>query len=431
MGMLALLAALLIATPPAAQPIATAPPPSGIEILALREPGHFRIWAHRDHAKATQGASVFVRVRGADGTTVMTRTIRTTATNGWISSQDFSLDLSAFAAGVYSLTAALPVGAFTVDGQPLGSLVSDEALRLYVPRGPMTRPEMTIGQRYLYFPEVDDNFYSIDPGEGAPTVAPLDPPFHDQAIRELAISAIRRLDSDTTIVYRDLHSGAATTMAVKPSLWPPVKPEVEDEVLAHLRAEYEGKRVWHYAGGWSTCPWAEPGNGTSDGIDLQPVRIKRIVRLYAGPYSLPLSAMPSATAASLLNREGGFVTWTPIVVFLDLHDPMSGRWMPNPASGQETAWRCLIPWYTMFADRWDFERVFSPTPPAHPPVAIHVGMTKDDVLWSLGFPLSYGTRAQVLPLDTWQYEHVPPFHYWVYFKHGKVVKFGEDGHPGM
>jgi hypothetical protein len=406
--MVAFVAALLIAVP--------VQNPPRVSLLAAPEPGRFRVWAEgRDDLRAVAGTSILVQVLTTSGAPVMTRTIRATATNtlGQIA-QDLSFDFSGFAPGVYQMTVSVPAGSFAVGSQPLGAPAQPEPVRFYIPKLLAAHVTTAPGQHYLYLPVADDAFFYIGPRQ----VAPLDPPFQDQALHELTIVSLARSGSATMIAFRDLHTGAATKMLVSPSVWPPVKSEVEDETVASLRAKYEGKYVWHYGGGWSSCPWSDPDNGTSVGLDGQPIRIKRIVRIKGGPYSLPLSDMPGASKASLLDREGGFATWTPLVVFLELPSPLSGA-----------SWRCVVPWYTMFADRWDFERVFSLTPPARAPAQMHIGMTKDEVLWSIGFPLVYGARADVLAVDTWKYEHLPPFHYWVYFKHGKVVKFGEDGNP--
>jgi len=92
--------------------------------------------------------------------------------------------------------------------------------------------------------------------------------------------------------------------------------------------------------------------------------------------------------------------------------------------------------YTEFSDTWDFERTFAlkSTLLSHPEwsakdrAAINagtvlVGMTKDMVVASVGYPSVYGTSAQMLKLDTWEYVEPVPASFTVKFKNGRVIEY--------
>ncbi len=96
----------------------------------------------------------------------------------------------------------------------------------------------------------------------------------------------------------------------------------------------------------------------------------------------------------------------------------------------------------MKADVWDFERSYSTIPAkiAHPTWPHRIiqaiysqevlpGMTHEMVAWSRGYPSAWGSIEYLKTLDAWKYPSTSPFHYWAYFKRGKLVKFEPDGSP--
>jgi hypothetical protein len=382
----------------------------GVEVAPVDLPGHFRVIAFTPGgAQPNDSATFSVKLSRADGTAIYTRTVRSTRPSGiTIPALDFSLDVSKLPPGMYSIVVSIPTGAFQMpDGTQLGKTDS-EPEQFSVSELQQLPSEPKVGQHYLYFPWADE--YSTY--NGPDKAATLEPPLSVDQPHELVLTAIERRAGALELVLRESKAGQVVRVSITPAEWLPLKPIANDAMVDDLRSAYEGKHVWHYAGGWSECPWSEKGNGTGDGIDRPQVRITRIARIYGGSYIVPLGSMPAASM-SPFTQPGGFYTWSPIVVFFD-RAPVAP---------------CIAPYFTMFSDRWDFERVFSLAPPAKPVRDIALGMTKDEVAWSIGFPLVYGTRADVFALDTWKYAYLPPFHYWVYFKDGKVVKFGQDGNP--
>lgn len=87
------------------------------------------------------------------------------------------------------------------------------------------------------------------------------------------------------------------------------------------------------------------------------------------------------------------------------------------------------PFVLRYADPWHIETALTVAapPPFGPPrgFPVRVGMSRDEVVWRMGYPDQYGTVASFRALDRWTYVEPTPFAWWVQFKNDRVV----DVHP--
>ncbi len=84
------------------------------------------------------------------------------------------------------------------------------------------------------------------------------------------------------------------------------------------------------------------------------------------------------------------------------------------------------PFVLRYADPWHVETALSlAAPPAfvtQPGFVVHAGMSRDDVVWLMGYPGRYGTVASFRAEDRWTYPAPTPFSWWVRFKNDRVVE---------
>jgi hypothetical protein len=307
----------------------------------------------------------------------------------------------------------------------------------YLPPEPDRLPALAAGQRFFCLPEPDKELPYRD-ANGRPV------PRRQIALRVLTLERAEPLPGQKPLLTFALEgfpgkvqlasAGGVTSL-------PQLHPLVEDDDLRRLQARYEGKRVWPYGDFQASCITDSATASGSMGMGRSASFVlRRVVRLYG--LGMTLCIGPSG---GLGNSE--FLARNPLVVVLDEPRDIgftgmawSGSGMPDltePGAGIPK--RC-IGFYRHFADAWDVERAYSlvPATRAHPerPAAIHQavkaghlqkGMTPDMVAWARGWPSEYGTMAEMRRWKNWRYDDLPPFSFWVRFRNGRVVNWGDDG----
>jgi hypothetical protein len=224
-------------------------------------------------------------------------------------------------------------------------------------------------------------------------------------------------------------------------------PLVEDSHLDALRARYEGRQVWAYGGFQVRCATGDPvvtgGFGTRASSSAV---IRAIYRVHAGGIEIGAGGLRTVDAS-----PQAFSAFDPLVVVLtptDAFTPATVAYgappgtLPSPDAVRAALRTRCGTMFQMHGDAWDFERTYSPRPPetmhpTWPPVMrravldgrVVTGMTRDMVVWSRGWPMEYGTIAQLRAMPVWLYDAVAPHGFWVRFQGDRVVRFGQGRPP--
>ncbi len=220
-------------------------------------------------------------------------------------------------------------------------------------------------------------------------------------------------------------------------------PLADDIGLQHLREVYEGKLVWGRGGLHADCAISNEEGGAINAVGRLPFRIRRIVRAYGQAWFNLGYDGPSN-----FESDSSFAAMNPLIVLFDkparadvkvIEHWSIGISLVSPRASPLESQRCTA-FYAIKADVWDFERTYSTVAPEaeHPDWPTNIveaiyshdvllGMTHDMVAWSRGYPSFWGSIAYLNTLHAWKYPSTPPFHYWAYFKRGKLVKFEPDG----
>ena len=294
------------------------------------------------------------------------------------------------------------------------------AENLYVPPKPDRLPALVPGQQFICIPDSQQSLLYHDAASGRLL------PRSDLALKVLTLAKVEN-KSGSKSALRFVLEGSGRNVLLSTSendvtKLPGLQPLVQDDTLRRLQKKYVGKKTWVYGSVQALSLTIQPNTGASFDFDnSQPIVIQRLVRVYK-------------------RQAGGVdvVTSNPLIAVLDV--PANAHWRsatfmgtPNFAAQAEASPHtvCLGFW-SNHVDDWDFERTFSLVNMyrVHPrwPHQIRLGMTPDMVAWIKGWPPVYGTMAQLRKESKWQYPTEAIFSYWVYFKNGKVVKFGADGH---
>jgi hypothetical protein len=336
----------------------------------------------------------------------------------------FKLQQGDLAAGMYHVVAPVPE-------QP-GATVRHEAritsLTFYVPQARSAEPALRIGQQFIALPRdsVLDTFGRVPQiaavTSGSPSFGSI---YTLTSVTNRTGSTVVKLQTDPFEKLELQTTGDVNSLGN-------LIPIVDDPGLRLLRAKYEGHLVWGRGGIAMLCA-TDSLIGVSGLVSL---RIKRIVRLY-GESSLVLGY----DGRFGLDSEESYADIDPVVVLFDT-PPKPGDTITDPQDNfhASQAADCAT-LYNTKADAWDVERQYSLIAPnvAHPNWSqetfdairhqiVIQGMNHDSVAWARGYPSIWGTRDELDALSAWKYQDLKPFHYWVYFKEGKVVKFGPDGH---
>jgi hypothetical protein len=346
-------------------------------------------------------------------------------------------------AGMYQFRVSFPVVVTDLDtGEEVRvPLARSFSYPTYLPPEPDRLPSLTAGQQFFCLPE---------PGEELPyrDAAGRPIPRRQIALRVLTLERVERRAGQKPLLTFGLERFSGKVQLASDggvTSLPQLYPLVEDDHLRHLRAKYEGKRVWPYGAFQASCITDNALVSGNLGLDHATTFVpRRLVRLYGTSFTMTIGSAPGVVGG-LGNSE--FQARNPLVVVLGEPQQFQTTGMAwsgvsaEDLSDPETSLpdRC-IGFYHTFSNAWDLERTYSlvPASQAHPewPAAIHravkegdlqKGMTPDMVAWSMGWPSEYGTIEEMRQWKNWRYDGPPPFSFWVRFRNGRVANWGHDG----
>jgi hypothetical protein len=305
----------------------------------------------------------------------------------------------------------------------------------YIP-ATITPPAPAPGLRYFYLP---DQKVDLRQEDGSAV------PFDKAMLHELRLESIDTHSDGSFEAHFRLenwpkpvtYNGAGDPLAI-----PGLAPILWDDAARNLRIKYLNQPVWVY-GGSLTAVSTVPGETAAIHIGVvQPIRIKKILRLYTR--HIPLNVGPQIAALGG-DTNSTFYTDCPIYVLLDI----GKQGVITAAMGSSSddmskvfSRKTDLTGFQVVADDWQFDRLFSLksgisqhpdwTDDMHKNVIagkLKTGMTHAMVAWTMGWPGDPGTKKSMLAWSKWRYDIIKPYNFWVYFEGDKVVRFGEDGHP--
>ena len=347
--------------------------------------------------------------------------------------------------GLYTLAVSMPVSAKDGDGQAVSLPAAAASVTVYRPPAPDHLPSLTPGQRFLCLPDWTDALPYLD-AHGQPV---------RRALLALKLWMLKRIDRTgrEPVLYfavEGLPGLVHVENGGSVSALPGLSPLVEDAALRSLRRKYASHRVWGYGGLSGTCLAGEAGEGSGVTLDNKSLcRLVHLVRISGTPTQLSIGTKPGVIGGA---TQSEFTTPAPLIallappahtqvagfIFVWIHGRRHVRERPDGEPIFQLSECRLL--YAQFADAWDFERTYSLISPQQAgrrwPKAlrsavlagrISSGMTPEMAAWTLGYPNAYGTAAQIQALPEWEYDNLPPFHYYVDFQKGKVTGYGPDG----
>jgi uncharacterized repeat protein (TIGR03803 family) len=323
-------------------------------------------------------------------------------------------------------------GMYALDGSHFNPLITDAdgyavplngpwSASFYMPPSPAALPQFRVGQRFVTF------------HQPVPNVHPSPLP---GGLRVVTLKNIEHAsDSDYRLTFKDDGSGGTASIHASTSdvnSIPGLTPIVDDENVERLNREFGGRDVYVLGDFLPACAFAD-GSETNVAIDrTMPLHVKRIVRLYGASANWGIGPMVSR----FLDTSDMYVAVDPILVIFDANKDGDVLAEP-PFAGHD-----CVGGYAEFADAWDFERTLARASPllshlewpADVRKAINdgtvlTGMTRDQVIASVGYPSEYGTAAQMRKLDTWEYIEPAPSSFTVKFAHDKVVYYDPPRMP--
>lgn len=307
--------------------------------------------------------------------------------------------------------------------------------RVYVPRD-IQPPKVEPGLRFFYLPE---KLVPLKDEDGTAIA------YEKAMLKELRLESYTekpeggfeakfRLEAWPRVVSLSGTGRLLDMPGLAPILW--------DDAARQLRIKFLNKPVWIYGGSiGAVTDHPDEWVGLRVGV-VQPVRIKKILRLYTRAVPLNIGPQIAAIGGETLST---FLTDCPIYTVVDTGklgeitsamgvstDDMSKRFKrPEGVTG-----------FNIAADEWQFERTFSlksgveqhPDWPAdiHQAVAAgkpRKGMSHAMIAWTLGWPGEPGQKMDLMKWSKWRYDIVTPYSYWIYFDGDKVVRFGEESRP--
>lgn len=323
----------------------------------------------------------------------------------------------------------------------------------YVGPSPDHAPAFTPGQEFIADSWITTQYerVSLEDAGGVP----LPPEIYWYKVLTL-VAVESQADGAKKLTFR-AENGVLGSLTTNPPIdrLDNLMPLVEDGTLRTLRAMYEGRSVWSYGDPDLQCVATNRAQLPSIAVDkTRPYRIRKIYRVFRteGLYLGQRYAFGNPRLSDL-----GAVN--PIIVLADLPTgsrvtdvthyhyqpgvtpdrqemPVTRKVAGTDRNAGAPSTYCRF-FFQRYADAWDFERTFSLTSPYPNWTASQVrsvlagelkrGLTKEMVVRIAGFPSAYGTAAQIMRLDHWQYGAGAPFILPITFKNGKVVWFGADG----
>ncbi|MHB1457558.1 MAG: hypothetical protein ACYC0V_11655 [Armatimonadota bacterium] len=360
----------------------------------------------------------------------------------------FRLDPAVLSPGIYTIEVSADIDATdSRTGAHINIPKFTASNRTYMPPKPRSIPSMKVGQKFLFTADESEHPYM-----DATTERPV--PSDAMIMQVLTLVQVKKpwLRKQSLYFTMDRYRGRICTELPHGAVNPPgMYPLVEDDTLDDLRRRYEGKMVWQYGGAnayWST------GN-TNESVSVSgPAStswlIHSISRVYVGAYPLRIGYAPGFIGE---DTESSFADNNPLFALLSPSKPLKmqsiSKWIAsdgNSSYGNSENEYARHPesgvHYLVFADAWDFERAFSTIDPltAHPEWSrlmrhavmdgeIRKGMTRDMVVWVIGWPGEYARIQEMRTWDEWRYDGMMACNYMVYFRNGRVTRFGTDGTP--
>ncbi len=317
----------------------------------------------------------------------------------------------------------LPSGLYSVDWTRFEPTVTDaDAFPLdlsgmpktwvYLPPAPSHTPDMRVGQEFVEFKQSSGGFSGPRP----------------TTLRVLTLIAVRPSASGSTL---DLKAQDGSRLSVETAgtdvtAIPGLTPIVDDERVRALDARYTGRDVYPIGDFAPSCIFASGGETIPATDQATALHVRRIVRLYGVNASWGIGPMIDRT----LDAGDVYVYSDPLLVIYGgrIED---GVLAEPPFNGHE----CSAA-YDEIADTWDFERDLSPTDllAGHPGWSaairdeirqhtVSIGMTRQQVVASVGYPSVYGSVDAMMKLDEWDYILPTPSSYSIKFKDDRVVEY--------
>jgi hypothetical protein len=315
---------------------------------------------------------------------------------------NFHLDARGLSPGMYRVVPAFhgPIGQDDA-GRPVRvAQLHNADIAFAIPPAPDSRPARTLGAEY-YFDE---------------DAARVNGPAIGRIVAVRGDGSGRRYDFTTESQWPD--RVAQITLSDADFASPSILPIVSDANERSARAAYEGHTVWGFGRFELAC-----GKRGYETPPFTALRIRRIVRVLGTSPTLHVGEQ----SVGILGAGFAFTTVAPLVVFFDgPHD------MQFP--GETSASKCVL--WRMLGDAWQLDVTYSPSSPhqAHPEWSdatladiakgrVRPGMTHAMVAWALGFPNTFGTRAELMRASTWTYDAPPPARSHVDFRGDRVMSY--------
>jgi hypothetical protein len=301
------------------------------------------------------------------------------------------------------------------------------SLSIYVPAAPDMIPSGAVRGRFIFLP-------GFIYGRRAPAFLGRQgeaEPFGHYSLRPLTYVGRSEIGSGRGLRFRlDGNADEAIITGYdSPGAVPGLYPLVEDETTRALGAKYAGHDVWRYGDGPFYAGYTQ---NFSIGIATDtPVRMVGIYRAHGYPQLMAVGS----PGTWVYPRPSTFLAIDPLILAVhvkpaDVMPALAERQVPP--SGPNAYW--------FASDEWDLERSFSLSSmeSRHPGWTsetrnairkrqIKIGMTRDMVAWSLGYPSTIGTITDMNKLNAWYYDEPTPAQSTVKFHDGRVTEYDPPG----
>ncbi|HEX3464463.1 MAG TPA: hypothetical protein VHS78_10490 [Candidatus Elarobacter sp.] len=183
-----------------------------------------------------------------------------------------------------------------------------------------------------------------------------------------------------------------------------------DPGLRAIQARFTGRVAHAYGGVVRTCDVPGESWGTEYRAET-PLRVEAVTR-------------EQGRVALLREGAGAGDYGFRFIAF----DPIAIR-IANPHDTPPSYGAC--PFVVRYADPWHVETGLTvavlPKFSATHGFPVRRGMSRDEVVWRMGYPDQYGTVASFRALDRWTYVEPAPYAWWVEFENDRVVAVQPPG----
>ena len=395
-------------------PLATAPPRRFSEVLQTTSDPHRYVLTSVDDMDATRGfaartpAPIPVAFRSVAAKAALSMVFEGTTV-----AHDVFRPLEAPIPGLAYRAPDVRAGMYD-----LGVSINGRSSRLYVPRRMDGVRPIAPGQAFLAL----GGLLAESPYEAMTDLEGLSLGTSRVVLRAHSSGkfSFRVADSGETLEfsgqYRDAQSIPGLTLIT------------QDDVSRRAQSELAGKTVYPKA--LSGVCMQLDGSTTNMTFYDATLQVREVYRLSGVAPTLSIDGSGGDYAA--------FTSVDPLVI--TFQTPLQNRQTFASGDGATITSdpRDCVGFYALAADPWHVARMLSLRPrvnPAWPPDiraaverrTVLVGMTRDMVAASIGYPPIYGTAEDFAKMDDWRYDAAPPYGQDVVFSDGRVVKYDPPG----